>query len=83
MAVDQALRIIYFILVKETEDKRSTSNNLFLHGPLIYMQWNNNYAFFCLGGSFQEIQIVCADLNQRCFGKCSTTIFEERLKADL
>lgn len=39
------------------------SNRLFLHGPLIYMQWDDHYALFCLrtiGGSLREAPIAHA-----------------------
>ena len=52
----QTLRIIYFILLKETEEKRATSNSLFLHVSLSYMQSDDNYALLSESNSwsFQE-----------------------------
>ena len=69
------LRITYFILVKETEEKRAISNSLFLYGSLIYKEWENNDALFCLkaiAGSFQETQVAHVNLNKWCAGKCFT-----------
>ena len=79
----QTLRIIYFILLKETEEKRAMSNSLFLHGPLIYVQWDDNYALFCLRARV----VLPRDSDCTCWFEAVVHWFDnqlwERLKADL
>lgn len=49
----------YFILVKETEDKKAMSPSLFLHGPLTYMPWDGSYALFSLKVIARDPDYTC------------------------
>lgn len=58
----QTLRIIYFILLKETEEKRATSNSLFLHVSPSYMQSDDNYPLLSESNSWvlsSEAKCIC------------------------